>query len=394
MKFFDYIKRHLLSEGKVSNMTSQFPRLNVDQLHRLASYSPRYKDDDEADAYVMWLATFANKAMKAGKTFDSVIAGLDEGEVKRRLKQFDAMHRGTKSQEIMRVKSLQDLAQQVDSLGTTNKTALRRIQMMRRAESAGGKLVFQDQNFMILALTNNNQFDAMRVFGASRPESARTDDEQMRTGRNWSQNNECHWCTTNSPVSFESYIGVGPLYVILILKNGELYLLNLFDNQLDFKTHREFDGNDMFGGMGFLNEVDKQPAQRGQAPNVTHYFNWQEQSRYFKWTCEDNPGLEAAVKRAAKAVDAEMVSAMNHDLGIGEDGVLEVGSNNNGSVKKYARLLDKLTCVRLKEQFSPNGLFSGTSVTKIQKLDLNGCRTITQMFYNSSIRQIGEIVGA
>lgn len=142
MKFFDYIKRRLLSEGKVSNMTSQFPRLNVDQLHRLASYSPRYKDDDEADAYVMWLATFANKAMKAGKTFDSVIAGLDEGEVKRRLKQFDAMHRGTKAQEIMRVKSLQDLAQQVDSLGTTNKTALRRIQMMRRAESAGGKLVF------------------------------------------------------------------------------------------------------------------------------------------------------------------------------------------------------------------------------------------------------------
>ena len=26
MKFFDYIKRRLLSEGKVSNMTSQFPR--------------------------------------------------------------------------------------------------------------------------------------------------------------------------------------------------------------------------------------------------------------------------------------------------------------------------------------------------------------------------------
>lgn len=150
----------------------------------------------------------------------------------------------------------------------------------------------------------------------------------------------------------------------------------------------------MFGGMGFLNEVDKQPEQRGQVPNVNHYFNWQEQTRYFKWTCEDNPGLEAAVKRAAKAVDTEMVSAMNRDLGIGEDGVLEVGSNNNGSVRKYARLLDKLTCVRLKEQFSPNGLFSGTSVTKIQKLDLNGCRTITQMFYNSSIRQIGEIVGA
>lgn len=227
-------KNAILFEG-IEDLKRYFPKLDEKSLKELVALDPTYKGGDQLGKYGRWIIklfynTLKNIDMK--KQYSELLKKYPDGinpktgqkfqepvllpsinkedlyKVTNSLKQYDIYKKeiGKPLDTFKTLPELDSALSNVKNKGIpTNELALKRYNLMKKAEQKGFKKIYEDEKWVIGIPTTK---ESSCLFG-----------------------DDTSWCTTSQGNYYDYYTKDGPLFINLDKENGKLYQFHFESNQ-------------------------------------------------------------------------------------------------------------------------------------------------------------------